>query len=100
MTAPRIRPILMMFFFAGLVALDAIPSGTRTCARLVLSAEIIRGSYLTTSQRRLFEMAGGVEPTLVINQRVEALFDIAQRRDGIGRFFFTFGALDGRHSYV
>jgi hypothetical protein len=40
--------------------------------------------------RRCFEMAGAFEPTLVINQRVEPLFDIAQRRDGIAEFFFTF----------
>jgi len=37
--------------------------------------------------RRCFEMAGAFEPTLVINQRVETLFDIAQRRDGISRIF-------------
>jgi hypothetical protein len=38
--------------------------------------------------RRCFEMAGAFEPTLVINQRVEPLFDIAQRTDGIGRIVF------------
>jgi hypothetical protein len=65
----------------------------------VLSAEIIRGSYLTTSMRRCFEMAGAFEPTLVINQRVEPVFDIAQRIDSIGRIFFTFGTFDGRHGY-
>jgi hypothetical protein len=39
--------------------------------------------------RRSLEMAGAFEPTLVINQWHEPLFDIAQRTDGIGRIFFT-----------
>ena len=69
--------------------MDAISSATRNCDELVLSAEIIRGSYLTTSMRRRLEMAGAFEPTLVINQRVEPLFDKAQRTEGIGRIFFT-----------
>lgn len=69
--------------------MDAISSGTRNCDGLVLSAEIIRGSYLTTSMRRLLEMAGAFEPTLVINQWVQPQFDIAQRTEGIGRIFFT-----------
>jgi hypothetical protein len=38
--------------------------------------------------RRCFEMAGAFEPTLVINQWVGPLFDIAQRTDRIDRNFF------------
>jgi hypothetical protein len=42
--------------------------------------------------RRRFEMAGAFEPTLVINHRIKALFDIAQRTGRVGTNFFEFGA--------
>jgi hypothetical protein len=52
--------------------------------------ETIRGSYATTPTRRHIEKAGTCEPKLVINHRLDRLFDAAQRSERASVFFLKF----------